>query len=589
MIDIEKLKVQVDKLNEETQISSMGPQGDIIFFWRGYVLSNLSRLLDEHLAEELLSSRLKSFLSNCFEMSLGAVVSYTASPTSDITLLLVAVAREVAPENPLKVLMPRVSQKSVDTFYPDLNESCVEELLKTHILSNSGDYLYPIKILTKIPWEDQKNPNNPYRTGDDICLSDTEYTRLKSHSKITQSIFRAKEKIAFEEAQNILKHSLHVKAYDGCEKNSLNLRMVSYVYGGRRLPIIFIEFLQNLPEHESDEILLKTLDDPNFIQNLDFLRSFILELPSRQQLISIKKTRASVIKKIPYFLKTLHYFPDNERREKIKNILTMFIENGLHFRVLLKHATLTQRTEIYELMSPIFPDFIKSRSDLDNVFKYLPEKERLAAYDRIGVRGLTFFKNADEHHAFLTNFHLPNDSKVMASPTALSQASDAISSFGNFIKIWSQPLGSEERISLYRKVKPLLPTLIETGRDFMKLCLYSTPELCADIYACMKPYFSNLLKNNYLNFRWIFECLTQEQRSEAYEEMKDLLPDLIKTPAAFKQIFTYLTHQQRVEILEKLENKLSDIFTTLAQQDEHLHMFGLNLPHSLGDTTFGFR
>ncbi len=104
MMDIAKLKAQVNKLNEETQIRSMGLKGELIASWRGYVLSNLSRRFDEYLDEGALRASLKNFLSDCFEMSLGAVVSYTASPTSDITLLLVSVAREVAPENPLKAL-----------------------------------------------------------------------------------------------------------------------------------------------------------------------------------------------------------------------------------------------------------------------------------------------------------------------------------------------------------------------------------------------------------------------------------------------------------------------------------------------------
>ncbi len=475
--------------------------------------------------------------------------------------------------------MPRIFEKSIDRFYPNLDECCVEELLRTHILSNNGTYLYPVKLLTQIRWEDQVSPNNPYRSGDDVCLSDAEYERLRSHSSITQSIFSAKEKISFQKAQTILERSLNAKTYEGCEKNSLNFRMMSYVYGGRSLPISLIECLQNLPEHEADELLLKTLADANFTQDLDFLRSFILDLSPRQQLISINHTRSSVIKRIPAFLNALCDLPEDNRREKIKSLLTMFIGNALHLRVLLKHAASDQRIYICELMSPVFLDFIKNSSDLHNFFEYLSVKERLTAYERVRARGLSFFKNTDEHNAFLIRFQLRNDSQVMASAMMLPQSSEVISSFEDLMKIWIS-LRLEERIEFYKKIKPLLPTLIETGLDFMKLCLYATPELCKEIYICMKPYLSNLLKDNYLNFQWIFECLTEAQRSEAYDEIKNILPDLIKSSVAFKKVFTYLTQQQRVEILEKLENKLSDIFISLDQQNDYLHMFELSPPES---------
>lgn len=578
-----EIRAWVNRLSAETQTQSMGLEHEIIASWRTYVLMNIANRLEENLDETALKASLRDFLHHCFEMSLGSVVSYTASPESEITRFLIALAHEVNPEDPLHALMPRVSEKSQDASYRNLSEYPIEQLLNTHILSDNGAYLYPVELLTSMKWRDNNPPLNPYHHTEQgeshAHLSQAEYARLMSHSASTEAISAAPEASAFREAQDKLKRSLDDGTYKGREKNKINLNLLALF----KIKVDLIDLLQNLSENDADHFLSQLLLSPELTQELlekmpDFnqLQTFIERLSPRQQVILIKKFRPNLIKGFPAFSTTLDRLPDAQRHERMKNILMMLIENGLHFNILLKHSTAEQRTEAYEIMKPVLPTFIKNVSDLDNIFKYLTSEQRAEVYEAVHDKIPSFFKDAAERDAFLRRFelNLPNASEATASAPETVHGSKTISRFTDFEARWSKLLTSEARTAFYEDIKTSLPIFIKMSMDLNTVLQPLTPEQRTEVYEIMKTSVPNLI-NSAFDFNQMLTHLTQEQRTEVYEIMKASLPNLIKCAFDFKQVLAYLTQEQRVEIFEQVKDKISEIFTNPHQRDEYLQRFEL--------------
>ena len=182
-----------------------------------------------------LPSALKDFLAANWNHTQGTFLSCTSTPDSELTQLLCDVAEFAAvklnqkelkdkPVGAINLLMPTVNTESSSDEYPHLgsyeSEATTSEgdiysemefipkvndkltphtILKTHILSQTGDYLIPIRLLTAIlVVGEQESRLHPYYNPDkqkneSVKISDEDKRRLIEHSSDTRALFDAFE------------------------------------------------------------------------------------------------------------------------------------------------------------------------------------------------------------------------------------------------------------------------------------------------------------------------------------------------------------------------------------------------------------
>lgn len=171
-------------------------------------------------AEEQQLEALKNFLNKNWHFVQGSLLSYTALPQHELTLLLSGLAEYVVamekkkglstlrPIGVLEILMPGLSLESLNPsqyrhLYPiagselkkkiSWNDVEVSKVLNTHILGKEN-YLIPIALLAQNPSKQhfmrQVNPyfDIDYHSEGAAFFDEEEYTRLTEHSSFTRMI-----------------------------------------------------------------------------------------------------------------------------------------------------------------------------------------------------------------------------------------------------------------------------------------------------------------------------------------------------------------------------------------------------------------
>lgn len=175
-----------------------------------------------------LAVKLQHFLETNWHHIKGTCVCYTSLPEDEITILLSDLAKFAAcqlnngklKENPigaLNLLMPAVNTESADeNRYPHLGAyeeidgtKCVAHnvderfILKTHILSQNGQYLIPVQVLPELLEAETKNLRYNYyfhyqrHAPQNAFVNDAELKRLISHSNITEALHKSYARYAF--------------------------------------------------------------------------------------------------------------------------------------------------------------------------------------------------------------------------------------------------------------------------------------------------------------------------------------------------------------------------------------------------------
>ena len=151
------------------------------------------------------SALIKSLAENWHQYK-ATPCGYTAQPESDVTLLLCDIANslgETTGEKPIHILMPGVSTESIVDGVPSLEDMDLKTVLRTHIVSDSGNYLYPVTALCSLACEsdlDSQKIPNPYYDYNQVTESgETEgyipaaaLERMLNHSSDTQALLDAK-------------------------------------------------------------------------------------------------------------------------------------------------------------------------------------------------------------------------------------------------------------------------------------------------------------------------------------------------------------------------------------------------------------
>lgn len=177
---------------------------DRIFLqYRRQVLEKLTTILKEKKDPTEIAAELKTMLSNNWELINGNLLSYTALPNDDLTLLLADVAEFTANNLEkkelcaLELLMPTVNIEHVTMDdSQNLNKTPLKTVLKTHILGEDGRYLIPIEQLKDLyNKEGEFQDTNWYAPFDShdkyTTITRDDQNRLMTHSKYTEAISTA--------------------------------------------------------------------------------------------------------------------------------------------------------------------------------------------------------------------------------------------------------------------------------------------------------------------------------------------------------------------------------------------------------------
>ncbi|WP_029463641.1 hypothetical protein [Rickettsiella massiliensis] len=149
-----------------------------------------------------LADHFSLFLTENWSLVKGNLLSYTALPTHEITLLLCSIAEEVAKiknTSVIAILMPNINLDSLDpSKYPNLDELDIRQIIKTYVLNQDATFLIPISFLFK---EEILQPNNIFNNfyydvdkdeEEKINLKEEDLTILANHSSETKHIFYLK-------------------------------------------------------------------------------------------------------------------------------------------------------------------------------------------------------------------------------------------------------------------------------------------------------------------------------------------------------------------------------------------------------------
>lgn len=160
-----------------------------------------------------LKKYLKIFLNEHWQNIKGTPLSYTSLHSHPVTMLLIEVAEKLAElegEPAISYLMPDIYTKSQQEDYVEnLDSQSLVDILKTHILDESGRYLIPVKLLleiTKPPHEKQSSlmkddkVRNPYfdasldPNNEHEFLTSTDIEQLYRHSADTQALKNSQDR-----------------------------------------------------------------------------------------------------------------------------------------------------------------------------------------------------------------------------------------------------------------------------------------------------------------------------------------------------------------------------------------------------------
>lgn len=198
--------------------------------YKGYqsTLETLKQLIHDHEDKNLLRGALKAFLVTYWNDYKKSPLSYTCIPKHPLTHLCINIAvfiSEHTQENPLSLLMPGLNLIPYDEDQPDfpsldiVPENPTEWLkiiVATHIISDDGLHLIPIKVLrtlssTPKSHEQLRLPYEFEREDATYLVSSQAYLRLSNHSDYARAVTNAKKHIdIMDQEDNLLSQLRHL-------------------------------------------------------------------------------------------------------------------------------------------------------------------------------------------------------------------------------------------------------------------------------------------------------------------------------------------------------------------------------------------
>lgn len=607
-MNFSEIKARIQALTHSPSVSSEARtlRTDVQEAWEQYVLGKLTAAFQDDTDEPQCLSNAEVLLRDTWPLIQGTSVSYTARPDSELTQVLVEIAKLISPNNPLEKLMPGIALESFSDNYPDLQDLSVEQVLKTYVLSGSSQYLYPVALIAELTLTDEKEvlPYNPYYDYDlgesDQQINPEEWNRLTTHSAHTEAVMQAKANYQALSTQN---HHLLGQITTLIHQLALNDahggRGTSEDAAGQAYPALlqFKNYYETLTAEEISKVPNKIKDEISLLLDVAFNRESSVRAENpiqtcigsrREALYAAMKGHEATLAGISMGEDTRHGLIEasKEAFDKAHDELDHALNNHTYTGndnlgvtpALLKKLGVSVRIESLADMN-----FIVRGMDDQNLAELLAQDNVrnqiiaqvktledlvILSMETSGTK-LPIMLNALEEHVYeliktpedlaALLISLQVDRIEIMLQTMGDKFSDTIELGGQFGNVL-RPLAVEQRTVVYEAMKDKLPDIIQSGWgfDLGAALRYCTVEQCTEIIDIIKNDLSDIFENGD-EFQTALSQITPEQRTVVYEGMKDKFPDIIHDSRELGSVLRYLTPEQCTGVYEALKNKLPEI------------------------------
>ena len=498
------------------------------------VINDLDKLFETTSSTDI-TTALTVFLAKNWRLIQSTLLSYTATPTLDVTKLLCTVAEIVAQEtkgNPLTLLIPEVCIEHLGNKFPDLvpkDDFSLSRIISTHILSTDNRSLLPVSLLTLSP-EPEKltKPYYDYHHHDDPFVSPVEYERLTNHSSLTQALVEAKKDYVrmSSDDSHLLGHLTQL-----CQQLGLN-----GAHGGRGTQenaasgaypaiIAFMNYYkrlsesekQRIPEQLNKEIVLLLTLASNPSMNIDATQTMDTCIATRRtHLVTAMREQAPLLSSISI--------------------------NGTHKEKLIAAA----KTH-FERTQKALDEALKSNKDTQGCDK-LGISSRLLKELDIKLR-----INCFNELAIIRDLSVAEIKEVCEDPILRTDIIVHMKNLENLVVFVIDTLPEKLQAFLMSMSNnlDLSKAFIKSPQDLSALLITLDVEKIEVVCTAMKEALPGILKTGY-DFSQALGYLTAEQCTEVYTAMKEALPGIIKTGDDFGLALRYLTAEQCTAVCTNL-------------------------------------
>ncbi|MCX7342538.1 MAG: hypothetical protein NT128_00080 [Proteobacteria bacterium] len=501
------------------------------------VINDLDKLFKTTSSNEI-TTALTVFLAKNWRLIQGTLLSYTATPTLDVTKLLCTVAEIVAQEtkgNPLTLLIPEVCIEHLGNKFPDLvpkDDFSLSRIISTHILSTDNRSLLPVSLLLKttLSPEPEKltKPYYDYHHHDDPFVSPVEYERLTNHSSLTQALVEAKKDYVrmSSDDSHLLGHLTQL-----CQQLGLNS-----AYGGLGTQenaasgaypaiIAFMNYYnglsesekQRIPEQLNKEIVLLLTLGSNPSMNIDATQTMDTCIATRRtHLVTAMREQAPLLSSISI--------------------------NGTHKEKLIAAA----KTH-FERTQKALDEALKSNKDTQG-------------FDKLGISsrllkelGIKLRINCFNELAIIRDLSVAEIKEVCEDPILRTDIIVHMKNLENLVMFVIDTLPEKLQAFLMSMSNDLdfSQEFIKSPQDLSALLIALDVEKIEVVCTAMKKALPGIIKSG-RDFSLVLEYLTAEQRTAVCTAMKEALPGIIKSGRDFGQALRYLTAEQRTVVCTNL-------------------------------------
>lgn len=569
-------------------------------------LSALFESYQDDLSSMELTRALKAYLRENWILTQGTPLAYTALPKHPVTMLLVAIANNIAAKTgvcALQCLMPGILVESIDQKYLYLNAQPLDTLLNTHILSEDHRYLLPVKLLLATP--DAKGLVNPYYDVIDapdssLYITPLEYQRLATHSGETYALVDAQK--AYDEAmydEKSLLGQLNLFCYTLSKYDAHGgIGRQDNAAAGAYQPIIsFMGYYEKLnasdkgriPKVVRDEIeYFQTLaSDPTQNRNRSGAGNRATCIGTRREMLQLAMRGHTQILndiRLDETVQATHLATCEDALKRAKDDLReamsdqnyagydkLSITNNL-LQAFNRPFTIASPYEL-NLLQAMRPqeirtllqdnttrqeNVIKQWDDVGDLVMFItetPSESVRAVLETLAVPLTCTFVN---HLKLIVQLLCAlNSEKTQVVCEALKEV--LLSMIIEYPKYIIRDFFFKllpEQCTIFCKALPELFVLIPELLAFLlKSDGNLSPEQRTALYNAFKHQWSGVIKTAF-HFRNLLEVLSEEQRTEVYEQFKGQFSALIQSSKDFSQVLKFLSPEQRLAVYKEVQDKL---------------------------------
>ncbi len=493
-----------------------------------------------------------------FIIDTGRYFSYTALPEDRVTLLLCDIAQylgDVFQKPALSILMPNIQAGNIKDDYPDLTNESLKDVIKTHILSETGGYLIPISVLTSLTETDDVSKLPNYyddKAISDNYLAELDVKRLWEHSQDTRDLLILKESYEFYLNDNLLG-----RLYDLAKRLRYGITEGKVDDSAYIAIIAFCEYYNTvsdcqksqIPKVVRDEIDLLIRVSSETLANTKTLDACLVTRSNRllsAVTIDDNQTSLSVIgidgeAKKALLLDAKKKF--ETQKEKLANSIREKKYRGRD-KTGITSTLLKSNLPIRVVSKQDFRDFLTlSVDDIKNALQKNEslQQEVLAHLD--SLESFVWFCNTGA-----TN----NQLRVILSVMAVQIFAD------NSLEKCFMHLQNERLTIVLDAFKTTLWGKAFNGYRFEKIAKFLNAEQCSIFVAAFANAWCNIVKSAG-EFSVVSEVLNEEQRAGLFNAfvITEYFGDIIRGPADLGWVFSVLTEKQCTVVYDFIKDKLA--------------------------------